>query len=111
MRFRAAGILLLMLFVVGTLLQTSTAQNRELANSTYTPAPRHSDQRAKPPALRVLTADEGMAVLSAALESRAHPDFETDCSHLVHAVYGRAGFHILTRVPQPSMQEAMSSAA
>jgi hypothetical protein len=92
MRFRAAGIFLFMLFVAGTLLPTSTAQNRELENSTYTPAPRHTDQRAKPPALRVLTADEGMAVLSAAMESRGHPDLETDCSHLVHAVYERAGF-------------------
>jgi hypothetical protein len=92
MRFRAAGIFILLLFVAGTLLPTSTAQNRELANSTYTPAPRHTDQRAKPPALRVLTADEGMAVLSAALESRGHPDLETDCSHLVHGIYKRAGF-------------------
>ena len=40
----------------------------------------------------VLTPDEGLAVLGAALESRAHPGSRPDCSHLVHAIYERAGF-------------------
>jgi NlpC/P60 family len=94
MGLRTVGIfLILMLLAVGMLpLPTSTAQNRELTGATYSATPKNPDQRPKPPALRVLTADEGLAVLSAALESRAHPDFGTDCSHLVHAIYERAGF-------------------
>jgi cell wall-associated NlpC family hydrolase len=50
--------------------------------------------RAHPPspAPRTLTPDDGLAVLAAALDSRLHPDPEPDCSHLVHAIYRRAGF-------------------
>src|ERR1700682_6245482 len=41
---------------------------------------------------RTLTPDDGLAVIAAALDSRIHPDREPDCSHLVHAIYARAGF-------------------
>lgn len=41
---------------------------------------------------RTLTPDDGLAVIAAALDSRIHPDLEPDCSHLVHAIYRRAGF-------------------
>ncbi len=39
-----------------------------------------------------MTADDGLAVIAAALDSRIHLDHEPDCSHLVHAIYTRAGF-------------------
>ena len=39
-----------------------------------------------------MTADDGLAVIAAALDSRTHLDHEPDCSHLVHAIYTRAGF-------------------
>jgi len=39
-----------------------------------------------------LTPDDGLAVIAAALDSRVHLDHEPDCSHLVHAIYTRAGF-------------------
>ena len=42
---------------------------------------------------RPLTPDEGLAILGAALDSRHHPVSTADCSHLVHALYERAGFH------------------
>jgi cell wall-associated NlpC family hydrolase len=41
---------------------------------------------------RTLTPDDGLAVIAAALDSRIHLGPKTDCSHLVHAIYGRAGF-------------------
>jgi cell wall-associated NlpC family hydrolase len=41
---------------------------------------------------RTLTSDEGLAVISAALDSKARMFFGNDCSHLVHAIYERAGF-------------------
>ncbi len=39
-----------------------------------------------------LTRDDGLLVIAAALDSRAHATRHIDCSHLVHAVYDRAGF-------------------
>src|ERR1700751_2362344 len=44
---------------------------------------------------RTLSPDEGLAILSAALESRApalRAEAHSDCSHLVHTIYERAGF-------------------
>jgi hypothetical protein len=41
---------------------------------------------------RPLTLDEGLAILSAALDSRHHAGFRSDCSHFVHGLYQRAGF-------------------
>jgi hypothetical protein len=40
----------------------------------------------------LLSTTEGLAVISAALESRGRGRSKLDCSHLVHAVYERAGF-------------------
>ncbi|MFZ3213505.1 MAG: NlpC/P60 family protein [Terriglobales bacterium] len=45
-----------------------------------------------PAAARLLSLDEGLSVLGAALESRVHLGANSDCSHLVHAIYERAGF-------------------
>ena len=44
---------------------------------------------------QTLSPDEGLAILSAALESRApalRVEAHSDCSHLVHTIYERAGF-------------------
>lgn len=41
---------------------------------------------------RTLTPDDGLAVISAALDSKVHMLSGQDCSHLVHAIYERAGF-------------------
>src|SRR6266852_3612283 len=84
MWFRKEGFFLVLLTVMCTVLTApSTAQ--ESREPTI-------NRHAKPSVPRILTADEGLAILSAALESRAHRDFESDCSHLVHAIYERAGF-------------------
>ena len=42
--------------------------------------------------VRTLTPDDGLSVIAAALDTRVHVDHEPDCSHLVHAIYTRAGF-------------------
>jgi hypothetical protein len=39
-----------------------------------------------------MTADDGLAIIAAALDSRVRSGAKRDCSHLVHAVYVRAGF-------------------
>lgn len=41
---------------------------------------------------RTLDSDERLAVLAAALDSKIPRYSESDCSHLVHAIYERAGF-------------------
>jgi len=41
---------------------------------------------------RLLTPDDGLAILSAALDSGRRPSPGSDCSHLVHDVYTKAGF-------------------
>jgi len=41
---------------------------------------------------RTLTPDDGLAVISAALDSKLRRYPEHDCSHLVHSIYERAGF-------------------
>ena len=39
---------------------------------------------------RTLSSDDRLSVIAAALDPKTHP--EPDCSHLVHAIYERAGF-------------------
>ena len=46
-----------------------------------------------PVASRTLTPDDGLAVIAAALDSSIQRGTKPDCSHIVHAVYERAGFH------------------
>jgi cell wall-associated NlpC family hydrolase len=41
---------------------------------------------------RTLTPDDGLAVISAALDPKVRRYSGHDCSHLVHAIYERAGF-------------------
>jgi cell wall-associated NlpC family hydrolase len=50
-----------------------------------------NSHRARKPA-RTLSSDEGLAVISAALDAKAHILAGSDCSHLVHAIYEHAGF-------------------
>ena len=40
----------------------------------------------------LLTPDDGLAVISAALDTQRRFGSNRDCSHLVHAIYERAGF-------------------
>ena len=41
---------------------------------------------------RTLSPDDGLSVIAAALDSKVRRNSESDCSHLVHAIYVRAGF-------------------
>jgi hypothetical protein len=49
----------------------------------------------KPSSPRLVTSDDGLAILGAALESRGSAykvEKRSDCSHLVHAIYEKAGY-------------------
>jgi NlpC/P60 family len=65
----------------------ATQQNAPSAK-THHPAIREAD--AITPWL--VSADQGLAILGAALESRKPTDPNADCSNFVHAIYERAGF-------------------
>jgi hypothetical protein len=57
------------------------------------PATHSSVQSAKPGTnARLLDDNDGLAVLGAALETRHRSAQSSDCSHLVHAIYEKAGF-------------------
>ena len=49
---------------------------------------KHHSEKAERP----LSQDDGLAVIAAALDERVRRDSAHDCSHLVHAIYERAGF-------------------
>jgi cell wall-associated NlpC family hydrolase len=50
------------------------------------------DLRTSEAASRTLTPDDGLSVIAAALDSHIQRGPKRDCSHLVHTIYGRAGF-------------------
>jgi hypothetical protein len=54
--------------------------------------PQQPHAPAKPGRDRTLTQDERLSIIAAALDSKVRRDSGHDCSHLVHAIYERAGF-------------------
>lgn len=64
--------------------QTTTRQAVNSSQSASANQPRHADGP--------LTVDDGLGVISAALDPRVRRHAGQDCSHLVHAIYERAGF-------------------
>ncbi len=100
MRFHAKGslfIVLLCLAAVRPGLAQEQEQEKDKRISTYGAdrvLRRTSDLKRQPTVPRLLTPNEGLAIVGAALDSRHHhSDFSSDCSHFVHALYERAGFH------------------
>lgn len=73
---------------------TATAQPaRESSAKVHPDSPKGPSLRRTPAAnLRLLSLDDGLAVLGAALDFRRLSVSRSDCSHLVHEVYERAGF-------------------
>ena len=72
----------------GLALSASWAQGEHRQTTTASANPnqgRNTD--------RTLSPDDGLSVIAAALDSKASLYSERDCSHLVHAIYERAGFH------------------
>ena len=60
--------------------ESSKADHRTIRGSSEAIAP------------RLVSSDQGLAIIGAALESRKPSDSNADCSNLVHAIYERAGF-------------------
>ena len=68
--------------------QVRASSHRSSATNRF-PASQASNSQVD---LRLITLDDGLAILSAALDSRHYRSFATDCSHFVHGLYQRAGF-------------------
>jgi hypothetical protein len=84
MRFSAQGIpLFLVLALAGTPAVRAQGQRDQIARQ---------DLQQKPIQSQALTLSEGLAILGAALDTRHHAGYPTDCSHFVHELYKRAGF-------------------
>lgn len=80
----------IMVVLCGLALYVCSAQEtpRQAGNSSTQNA---SGKRARK-ANRTLSADDGLGVISAALDPKVRRYAGHDCSHLVHAIYERAGF-------------------
>lgn len=79
-KFVTAGLAVLVL-----LATSGPAQNARAADTV-----RRAQLQQKHP--QTLTRDDGMEVVAVALDRRTRIGRVRDCSHLVHAVYDRAGF-------------------
>src|SRR5713226_2206105 len=91
MRFSAksAGVLTL----CGLALSASAAQPQsQKAQSSEANTRVRREKASRRPALVALSPDDGLSVIAAALDARVQATRQRDCSHLVHAIYLRAGF-------------------
>jgi cell wall-associated NlpC family hydrolase len=77
---------LMVLFCGLTLAVAQTSPKKQIAK---TPRIEKAAKRSKVP---LISANDGLAVLSAALDARTRLAAKADCSHLVHDIYERAGF-------------------
>ncbi len=91
MRHHAKGVLLLLLFCL-VAIPATVAQQKGGSNGAQRVTREDRDPQHKAFVSRPLTLDDGLAILSAALDSRHHAGFASDCSHFVHGLYERAGF-------------------
>lgn len=87
MQFYAKGFLWFLLFGMTGFPAALAQQKQDGPNRSYRATREAPASLAKP-----LTLDEGLAILNAALDSRHHAGFTSDCSHFVHGLYQRAGF-------------------
>src|SRR6202046_1282672 len=100
MRFHAKGSLFILLLYLAA-VRPGLAQEQEQArhkristNGADHFTHKTPDLKEPPTVPGLLSPNEGLAILGAALDSRHHPsDFSSDCSHFVHGLYERAGFH------------------
>jgi hypothetical protein len=95
MKFRAkhARIVLLLFSAIPLPGLAQEQENRANTNGAERITRKYPDQQQKQAASQLLTSNEGLAILGAALDSRHHRvELSADCSHFVHELYERAGF-------------------
>ena len=90
MRIPAKLVIAALLYGVSACVCLAQEAPREATTSDATPKTARETHARKPP--RTLTPDDGLGVISAALDPKVRRYGGRDCSHLVHAIYERAGF-------------------
>jgi hypothetical protein len=90
MQSRTDGVFLFL--VLCTVAAASAQQTRDASARAHPSISIDPSQHAQPLTSPTLTGEEGLVVLGAALKSHSRPGLKSDCSHLVHAIYERAGF-------------------
>jgi hypothetical protein len=83
----SCGVWLLLCLASFAWAQSQPAPKAKLPGTAASPAT--SKARVVP---KLLDSDDGLAILGAALEARHKAEVRSDCSHLVHAIYEKAGF-------------------
>jgi NlpC/P60 family protein len=86
-RILSSGFFILLSLSCLSPAQTASPAKPISPNSRHAKAPAKTSSGAK-----LLSADDGLAILGAALEGRYKTESHSDCSHLVHAIYEKAGF-------------------
>ncbi len=92
MRFYAKNALLLLPLCLGTTDAAFAQDDRASLAVTHQVSREGGGLQPKAIKPRPLSPGEGLAILGAALDARHYADYPSDCSHLVHELYGRAGF-------------------
>ena len=87
---KAGSLLLIILFVAGSVHAQQTSERGESSGSLTSRARVQVDDR-HGTASGLMSSDDRLLVISAAL-GRQGSRFKPDCSHLVHEIYSRAGF-------------------
>lgn len=86
------------MLIICAFIPCQSSAQRQGPKSAHFPnaTKRKSDKKVTKPPVgsvpRTLTPDDGLAVMAAALDLRVPTPSSRDCSHLVHAIYDRAGF-------------------
>ena len=87
------------LIICGFIPYQSSAQQRDQKSEHFLEATKRKAEEEKKvtkaqerAVSRTLTLDDGLTVVAAALDLGVHMSSRRDCSHLVHAIYDRAGF-------------------
>jgi hypothetical protein len=92
MRLHHKGALLWFLFCPAAIPAAWAQHKQAVSNRACRVTREDSDVQPNTMEYHPLTLDEGLAILGAALDSRHHASFLSDCSHFVHGLYTRAGF-------------------
>jgi cell wall-associated NlpC family hydrolase len=93
MRFSAKAVAAVTL--CGLALSASSAQpqiQQDQGSDETSQIRRERENESRRPAPVELSADDGLSVIAAALDAHVQATRPRDCSHLVHAIYTKAGF-------------------
>lgn len=80
------------LLELGLCLSPSMAQHAQTAKNVRPAASRSTKRNARVKSQKTVTADDGLSMIAAALDPKVRRHAGQDCSHLVHAIYEKAGF-------------------